>query len=309
MEKAATIRPMADHLFLIQLPVPIVGFEEFITTWVYTGGPVVLIDVGPSSCKDSLLAALDDIGVQHLDWILLTHIHIDHSGAIGDIAHVFPTTPVVCHRKAAEHLIGPQRLWEGSLKTLGDVAQLYGPIAGVPEAQVLTVDRLDAPEIVAVDTPGHAAHHCSYMLGDLLFAGEAGGVCVAVGQDEYYLRPATPPRFIMEIYLASIDRLIALRPQKICYGHVGMHPDAVAMLHAHRDQLQRWHRMVKPCYEADPAANDDTLSACLDFMLNNDPSLSLFSRLPIDARERERFFLRNSLRGYWGYLRDKASGR
>lgn len=309
MDNSTMIRPVADHLYLIQLPVPIAGFEGFVTAWVYTGGPVALIDVGPSSCKDSLLAALNDIGVRHLDWILLTHIHIDHSGAIGDIARVFPTTPVVCHRKAAEHLIEPQRLWEGSLKTLGDVAQRYGPITAVPEAQVLTVDRLNTPGIVAVDTPGHAAHHCSYMLGDLLFAGEAGGVCLAVEQKRYYLRPATPPRFIMEIYLASIDRLIALEPQKICYGHVGMHPDAAAMLHAHSDQLQRWHQMVKPWYEADPAANDDTLSACLDFLLKNDPQLSAFSRLPPNDRDRETFFLRNSLKGYWGYFRDKALAR
>ena len=117
------------------------------------------------AAKDRLLEALRDLGVRHLDYILLTHVHLDHSGAIGDIARAFPDTPIVCHPKAAEHLIDPQRLWEGTLKTLGDVAQSYGPVTPVPCTRVLTADRLDVPEILPVATPGHAPHHTSYLIG------------------------------------------------------------------------------------------------------------------------------------------------
>lgn len=305
----SAICPMGDNLYLIQLPVPIAGFRNFITAWVYTGGPVVLVDVGPSVSKNVLLGALGELGIQHLDWILLTHIHIDHSGAIGEIARAFPRTPVVCHPKAAGHLVEPQRLWEGSLKTLGEVAQAYGPIEPVTEAQIHTSDRLGSRGIEAVDTPGHAPHHCSYLLGELLFAGEAGGVCLSLDDGRYYMRPATPPRFILGIYLASIDRLIARGPRTICYGHVGMQLHAAGMLRSHRDQLQRWHDTVKNWFESAPAGDDNTLSACLDHLLGSDPLLSGFSSLPPEARDRERFFLRNSLKGYWGYLKEKFEGR
>jgi glyoxylase-like metal-dependent hydrolase (beta-lactamase superfamily II) len=301
------VRCMGDHLYMVPLQVPIAGFENFITAWVYTGGPVVLIDPGPSSGKEYLLQALEQIGVRELDFILLTHVHIDHSGAAGDIAKVFPRTPVVCHPKAAEHLIDPQRLWEGSLKTLGEVAQRYGPISPVPESQVLTVDRLSAPEIAALATPGHAPHHYSYFIHDLLFAGEAGGVCISLEGGGIYMRPATPPRFILEITLRSIERLIAHRPQKICYGHVGAQTDAAALLQTGHDQLQRWARLVQPWFESAPQAGEDTLSACLADLLENDPLLSGFSLLPAAEQSRERFFLLNSLRGYWGYFSDSSN--
>ena len=307
MSQHRNIRQMGESVYRIELPVAIPGFEKFIAAWVYAQGPVVLIDVGPSSTTQYLLSALQEIGIRHLDWILLTHVHIDHSGAVGDVARAFPQTPVVCHPKAVEHLIDPQRLWEGSVKTLGDVAQRYGPIASVPAAQVLTADRFSATPIMPVVTPGHAAHHYSYLIGDMLFAGEAGGVCLALENGRYYMRPATPPRFILEIYLDSIDRLIALQPQTICYGHVGAQPDAVTMLQTHRDQLQLWHQMVRPWFKSNPTPDESTLSACLSHMLEKDPLLSGYALLPPAEQSRERFFLMNSLRGYWGYLRDSLA--
>jgi glyoxylase-like metal-dependent hydrolase (beta-lactamase superfamily II) len=307
MQRPSNIRRMGDHLYMIPLPVSIEGFEGFISAWLYAGGPVVLIDVGPSSSNQHLLSALKEIGIRHLDGILLTHVHIDHSGAIGDIARAFPETPVVCHPKAAEHLIDPHRLWEGSLKTLGTMAQQYGPIAPVPAAQVLTADRFTEPRITAVPTPGHAPHHYSYLIDGVLVAGEAGGVCLALDNHQYYMRPATPPRFILDIYLESIDRLIAFQPQTICYGHVGAQPDAVRMLQSHRDQLQLWNRLVLPWFETTPTPDNAALTGCLAHMLENDPRVAGFSLLSPAEQSRERFFLLNSLRGYWGYLQDKFS--
>lgn len=291
-----------DTLFMITLPVPITGFSNFISSWVWTGGPVVIVDVGPSSTSEHLLAALAEIGVGRPDYILLTHVHIDHSGAIGQVSAAFPETPVVCHPKAAPHVQDPQRLWEGSLKTLGDVALRYGAISPVDSGRVLPVDRFAAPGITAIPTPGHAVHHFSYLMGDLLFAGEAGGVCLALGGNDFYMRPATPPRFIMEIYLESIDRLIACRPRRICYGHVGMREDAEAMLVRHRTQLSAWLAQISLWRDSRPHQAEDDLDGCLEDLLANDPLLAGFGHLGADVQERERFFLRNSIKGYWEYL-------
>ncbi len=297
---------IAADLYLIPVPVPIEGFDGFVTAWLYTGGPVVLVDVGPSSGAAHLSSVLADMGIARLDLILLTHIHLDHAGAIGELAAAFPATPVVCHPKAMEHIIDPQRLWEGSLKTLGDVARRYGPMTPVPPAQVLAADRLAAPGIVAIATPGHAPHQYSYLLGDLLFAGEAGGVCISLGPDRYYMRPATPPKLHLETYLASIDRLLACKPRRICYGHIGLQPEAAERLQTHRDQLLAWRRMIQPWFEDDPQNARNGMHACLEYLLANDPLLSGFGRLSPSAQERERFFLGNSIRGYWGYLSESC---
>lgn len=302
MTASATIKRVREDLYLIMLPIPIPGFDNFVATWVHTADPVTVIDVGPSISAPALLAALTELGVRRPERILLTHIHIDHAGGAGVVAAAFPHTPVVCHPNAVSHLIDPERLWQGSLKTLGDTARAYGPIRPVPTDQILTPDQINASSLVCVDTPGHAAHHLSFLIGDLLFAGEAGGVCLPFKDRTLYLRPATPPRFILEIYLESIDRLVALRPRSICYGHIGMRANAIQLLQAHRDQLLLWQDLIQPfCGTAgtDPLA---AMRACRASLLNNDPLLSGFSRLKNTVAARERVFLLNSIKGYWDYL-------
>ncbi len=302
MTSQATIEQIRDDLYLILLPTPLPGFDGFIGTWVYTSDPVVVIDVGPAATAPQLLAALTAMGVQRPDLILLTHIHIDHSGGIGTLAKAFPNTPIVCHPKAIPHLIDPERLWQGSLETLGDVARAYGPITPVCAAQVLPAAQLESKKVVCVNTPGHAVHHMSFIIGDLLFAGEAGGVCLPLDDQGLYLRPATPPRFFLHTSLESIDRLLALSPNRICYGHIGMRAQAGHLLSAHRNQLLLWCKLIRPFVEHAGSYGPDALPACLAHLLATDQLLSGFSRLPVDVQQRERHFLLNSIKGFWGYL-------
>lgn len=296
------ITQLQNDLFLISLPVNVTGFDNFIGAWVYTGGPVAIIDVGPASTTGALLSALDELGVERPDIILLTHIHLDHAGGIGTVARAFPETPVVCHPKAAAHLVDPARLWQGSVKTLGNLAAVYGGIEPVPAEQLLCADHVNMGGIRAVDTPGHAPHHTCYMIDDLLFAGEAGGVCLALDKGGFYLRPATPPRFFLETSRQSIDRLLKLKPSTICYGHFGMQPDAIGMLTVHDRQLQHWYEIVSEQHGRSRNDPEDAKKACVDFLLANDPNLAGFSDLPTAFQARERYFLLQSVQGFWGYL-------
>ncbi len=297
-----TIQQFQDDLYLISLPVPLSGFDGFIGAWLYTGEPVTVVDVGPSVSAPHLLAALSHLGVASPELILLTHIHIDHAGGIGVISDAFTDATVVCHPKGVRHLIDPEKLWQGSVKTLGDIAKAYEPIVPVNAAQVVACDDFSHPRIESIKTPGHAAHHVSYLVGDLLFAGEAGGVHLPMPGGSHYLRPATPPVFFMETTLESIDRLIDLTPQKICYGHIGKRDDAVKMLMAHRGQLLRWFEMIQSVYRHG-GADDAAIQSCVDLVLTQDPLLASFSHLPPAVQQRERTFLVNSIKGYWGYLK------
>ena len=303
MIDAAEIQQVRDNLFLILLPTPIPGFDYFIGSWVHMANPVAVIDVGPAVTTPALLEALAAIGVRQPEMILLSHIHIDHAGGIGPIAAAFPKTPVVCHPKAVPHLINPERLWQGSLKTLGDTARAYGRISSVDSGQVLPSDKLESSSIVCVDTPGHAAHHISFMMDKLLFAGEAGGVCLPLVDQTLYLRPATPPRFFLETSLESLDRMLALNPRQICYGHVGWRTRATQMLQAHRDQLLLWKEWIQP-FRDDTSLSDPSaaMRACRRYLISKDPLLSGLAQLSAPVQVRERNFLLNSIKGYWDYL-------
>jgi glyoxylase-like metal-dependent hydrolase (beta-lactamase superfamily II) len=302
--RKAQIKQFQKDLYLISLPVPIKGFDGFIGAWFHAGDPVVLVDVGPTVSVEHLLSALSDIDRGEPELILLTHIHIDHAGSIGHVAEAFPSAKVVCHPKAVNHLIDPERLWQGSVKILGEIAKAYAPMAPVAAEQVIEVNQLHHSKIQCIETPGHAEHHISYMIGDLLFAGEAGGVCLPLPDQTIYLRPATPPRFFLETSLESIDRLISKIPEQICYGHIGQRGDAVDMLKIHRRQLLHWLEIIRP-FQSGANGNDEVMQACAEHLLAEDPFLKGFAFLGADDQMRERYFLSNSIKGYWGYLENQ----
>ena len=292
----------APGLYLIPLPQPITGFDAFISAWLITEPHRILIDVGPSGTAPLLIEAIRRLGVTSLDAILLTHIHIDHGGGVGEVAAAFPDAPVVCHSKAIAHLADPTRLWDGSRKTLPDIAHIYGPIAPVPTERLVSVDDFHDLGVRAVPTPGHASHHVSYFQDGRLFAGEAGGVHQALAGDRFWLRPATPPRFFMETHLASVDRLLALDSDVLCYGHFGMSNRPGAMLREHRKQLERWLVEISSIAASVGASGEDLVKLCLDHLLSKDPLLAGWEALTPDARQRETGFLSNSIRGFIGYI-------
>lgn len=276
-----------------------VGFRKFICSWLYRSEQfTLLVDPGPLSTIPQLCQAIRAQAVERIDYILLTHIHIDHAGGTGALLKEFPEATVFCHPDGIRHMVAPRKLWEGSRSVLGALAEAYGEIIAVPAEKICSGDLVGDTGIKVFQTPGHAQHHCCYLLDDLLFAGEVAGVR-SDAADGIYLRPATPPRFMLDVARGSIDRMIELSPRYLAFAHYGLADDALAHLRIARNQLQLWVRGVAITAGIEGEKREEALRA---WLFEHDASYARFGTLPEDIRARERYFFGNTLRGMSEYV-------
>jgi glyoxylase-like metal-dependent hydrolase (beta-lactamase superfamily II) len=228
----------------------------------------------------------------------LDHSHIDHAGGTGALLAEFPHAQVICHPDGIRHIVAPAKLWEGSRKVLGKLADAYGEIVPVPQENILFEEEVGSTGVRAYLTPGHAQHHCCYLLDDLLFAGEVAGVRCAIPEG-IFIRPATPPRFIPEVALDSLDRMIALLPRRMVFGHYGMVDNALEHLTIARKQLQIW---VTGAGTVACLAEEKREEALIAWLTEHDEYYRNVEQLPSDIRAREDYFFGNTFRGMMEYV-------
>lgn len=291
---------MKEDCKLIEIKQKIPGFDHFIGSWVYRGDISFVVDVGPANSVGQLIQTLLEMKMERVDYVLLTHIHIDHAGGLGQFLEHFPMARVVCHDRGIRHLVNPSKLWEGTRLVLGEIAEAFGPFRPVREEVCIPHTQAAIEELIVVETPGHAPHHISFSYRANLFVGEAGGNYYAI-QDKDYLRPATPPKFYLNVFLESLDRLGALENQHICYAHFGDAPDSGRMLNRFRGQILRWKEVIE---REIAAGSDDLLPRCLNRLLEEDPNLAAFGLMDADTRGRERFFMTNSIKGFIEFIQN-----
>ncbi|MBL7211925.1 MAG: MBL fold metallo-hydrolase [Desulfobacteraceae bacterium] len=277
------------------------GFDSFFVSWVCQDGFNIVVDAGPANTADRLVESLTAHGLERVDYVFLTHIHIDHCGGLGGLLAHYPMAKVVCHDKAITHMVDPSKLWNSSLKVLGEVAEAYGPPRPVSEERLIPHSVCDLKDLTIIETPGHAVHHLSFVYGHRLFAGEAGGNYFIVGDTEY-LRPATPPRFFFEVSLGSIDRLLSLEDQPIFFAHFDQAEGSHRVLQKSREQLVLWKKII---YEQVRKGDQELLERCMEALIGQDPNLKGIGKMDDDTVKREKFFMANTIRGFIGYFKEK----
>jgi glyoxylase-like metal-dependent hydrolase (beta-lactamase superfamily II) len=302
--KAMMIEPeilaVTSNIRLLSLQPPIPGYKKFIGPYLLSGEKNAVVDTGPASAIPSFLASLTKIGMapEDIDYVVFTHIHIDHAGGAGAVARALPNAKILAHSRAHAHLINPEALWEASLEVLGDYAIKSGPIESVPEDRLIDATdqmKLDLGNDLVLEvylTPGHAVHHLSLFdrANSVLLAGEAAGVCINGA-----IRMATPPPFKLEVSLSSIDKLIALKPRKLCYSHFGCYDNGLERLILYRRKLVEWYEVISSA-----ARIEKNPYEILEVLREKDRDLDYLDKLDSDVYSREISLILNSIRGIAG---------
>jgi glyoxylase-like metal-dependent hydrolase (beta-lactamase superfamily II) len=198
-------------------------------------GRAAFVDTGTTHAVPRLLAALarKHIGPDAVDWVFLTHVHLDHAGGAGALLEELPNARAVVHPRGAAHLTEPSRLIAVTRQVYGDAeyARLFGEIRAIaPERLVLTEDgtrlELAGRPFEFLHTPGHALHH--HVIVDLearaVFAGDTFGVSYRefdLAGREFVMPATTPTQFDPDQLDASIDRIVAARPEAVFLTHYG----------------------------------------------------------------------------------------
>jgi glyoxylase-like metal-dependent hydrolase (beta-lactamase superfamily II) len=225
------------------------GWQRVTAGYLVEGPSPVLVETGSQSSVPVLLEALDRLGLgpDDLAGVVVTHIHLDHAGGVGDVARAFPRATVYVHEKGARHLADPTRLVSSASRVYGPLLDsLYGRLEATPPERLHVL--ADGEEIrvgpdrvlVAVDSPGHAKHHVGLhdSASGILFAGDAVGVRLP---DAGVLRPSTPPPdFDLDQALHSLRRFAERRPSGIALAHYGLLPEPDDLLAEAEGTLRQW---------------------------------------------------------------------
>lgn len=223
-----------------------------------------IVETATTPCAPRILAALAAAGLapDDVSHVIVTHVHLDHAGGAGALMRALPRAKLVVHPRGARHLVDPAKLVAGTIEVYGEAAfrQLYGEVFPVPAERVveapdgLELDLGHRP-LRALDAPGHARHH--FVLHDPasrgFFTGDAFGLSYREtdsASGPLVFPTTTPVQFDPPALHATIDRMLAEKPERMYLTHFGMLagdlPSLAAALHRGIDAHVRRARAAPP---------------------------------------------------------------
>jgi glyoxylase-like metal-dependent hydrolase (beta-lactamase superfamily II) len=228
---------------------------------VVESGRVAFVDTGSNDSVPNAVAALERVGLDPgaVDYVILTHIHLDHAGGAGCMMAMFPNAKLVVHPRGARHMSEPSQLVAGVTAVYGQdyVSRVYGKIIPVPADRIIEARdgsslSLAGRELLCLDTPGHARHHICIVDRKTtgIFSGDLFGLSYRehdVDGHPFIFPTTTPTQFEPDAMHASIDRLLSFKPEAIYLTHYGQVVDVEVLgrnLHCRLDALVDFAKQV-----------------------------------------------------------------
>jgi glyoxylase-like metal-dependent hydrolase (beta-lactamase superfamily II) len=235
------------------LDVHFLGMQEVIATGVFSGPTgVALVDPGPTSSLAGLTAGLESAGIswQDVTTLLITHIHLDHSGACGTLVRDHPGLRIYVHERGAPHMVNPEKLLASATRLYGrDMDILWGEVLPVPERNLRILrggERIEegGRTLEVAYTPGHASHHVSFFARDagIAFVGDTAGVRLPGGS---VIPPTPPPDIDLEAWHESLARVEQWHADTLFLTHFGPAAPVDPHLSALSERLDATGLLVK----------------------------------------------------------------
>jgi glyoxylase-like metal-dependent hydrolase (beta-lactamase superfamily II) len=247
ISSAGAITDLGHDVF--QIDTMMAGYSQITAGYLVRGAAPCLIETGTAPSAPVVRDALASLGVGPADLatVVVTHIHLDHAGGVGDIAEMFPLARIVVHELGARHLADPARLMASARMVYGDeLDELFGALAPTPADRITAVGQAGWVDLGGgrrLDShyaPGHARHHIGLIdsaSGDL-YVGDAAGIYIPHTGD---MRPATPPPdFDLAIALRSLRTFAELRPARLLFSHYGPVDAVGEALDRAADEINVW---------------------------------------------------------------------
>ena len=198
-------------------------------------GRAAVIDTGTAHAVPHVLAALAAKGIApgEVDYVILTHVHLDHAGAAGQLMARFPNARLTVHPRGARHVADPSRLLAATVAIYGaaEARRIYGEVLPVPRERIVeTPDgarlRLAGRELLFLDAPGHARHHVVIRDGATghFFAGDTFGLSyreLDVDGRQFSFPTTSPSQFDPPALHRSVERMLAFGPEALYVTHFG----------------------------------------------------------------------------------------
>ncbi|WP_096200864.1 MBL fold metallo-hydrolase [Bacillus sp. FJAT-45350] len=219
-------------------------------SYVIQEDKLTLVETGPSNSIPYILKGLNELQLdpKDIEYIIVTHIHLDHSGGAGLLLKDCPNAKIVVHPRGARHLVDPSRLVQGARAVYGeDFDRLFSPVLPIAEEKLLVMEDGDTLQIgenctlTFYDTPGHADHHFSIHdpISNGIFTGDTLGVRYEEHRDlgeKLFLPSTSPSQFKPDAVLSSLERIKELNVSKIYFGHFGAESDVEEVYR----QIEHW---------------------------------------------------------------------
>ena len=225
--------------------------QDFISIYLIKDKKNAVIETGPACAIDNLVEGIKQSGLKlsDIDYIIPTHIHLDHFGGGGNLMALCKNATSVLHPKAAKHVSDIDKWWEGSRDFLGEVAELYGKPVPIPKSRVISADEdfdinLGSKTLRALHTPGHAPHHVTWVMGDEAFVGDSLGLWYPELDKSF---PVTPGYYRHDLAMDSIEKLSSLNLNYLHYTHFGPRKAAGAIEQI-REEFTKWMEVISDNY-------------------------------------------------------------